>query len=238
MKILLVHGFLGQTQDWDQVLLALRQQNSEHSPREVSAIDLWRDVSPREFDSLESAGLRLSQMVTGDQLTLVGYSLGGRLLLHWPKDQWSRIKKVVLISTHTGLLSLAEKQLRQIADQDWAKRFLKDPWDVVLKDWNQQPVFKNDSVRPLRLETQFERTHLAEALNHWSLGRQQQMHRLWREAAMPVSYVTGELDSRFLDHATTLKTMGLPWSFQVLAKAGHSLHLSHPQEVADIVCNK
>jgi 2-succinyl-6-hydroxy-2,4-cyclohexadiene-1-carboxylate synthase len=174
-------------------------------------------------------------VITGDELTLVGYSLGGRLLLHWPKDQWWRIHKVILLSVHTGLAISAEKNERCANDQKWAKQFLDEEWNKVLQDWNQQVVFNKDLVRPPREETDFERAILAAALNNWSLGTQEDLKGAWIDAPFKVAYITGEHDLKFSAHAKFLKQNGNSWFFQSIPGAGHSLHLSHAQDVIDVM---
>lgn len=232
MKTALVHGFLGHTKDWQEMVSLLAAINPA---TEIQIPDLWQQVSPQKFTTLQSAGEHLSQVITGDELTLVGYSLGGRLLLHWPKNQWVRVKKVILLSVHTGLITSAEKYERRLSDQKWSERFLNEEWTKVFNDWNQQAVFQNDGVRPDREEAQFERASLAAALKNWSLGSQEDLKGVWSGAPFHVHYITGQNDLKFSSHAKALKDFGSPWRFHSIPDAGHSLHLSHAQAVAGLI---
>ncbi len=218
MKSVLVHGFLGLPSDW-QAFTADEK------------VDLWTDVSPQKYITLNQAGEQLAKTISGEQLTIVGYSLGGRIALHWPQEQWSRIKQLILVSVHGGLDSSAEKQSRLKADKKWSEQFLKDDWAPLMREWNSQTVFQSDSVRPLRFEKTYNREILAAALTNWSLGLQDEQMELLKNAPFTVTYVYGEKDSKFANYAKSLRKRGLPWNFMPL-DGGHSLHLSHSAEIA------
>ncbi len=218
MKTILVHGFLGLPTDW-QAFTADEK------------INLWDDISPQKYTSLALAGEQLAKTVSGDQLTIVGYSLGGRIALHWPQNQWSRIRQMILISVHGGHESQHEKKTRVTADGKWSELFLKQEWSPLMKAWNAQAVFQSDSVRPLRFEKSYKREDLASALNHWSLGHQEELTEKLRTAPFPVTYVYGLKDSKFADYAKKLQSKGLPWTFSGL-DGGHSLHLSNAHEIS------
>ena len=68
---------------------------------------------------------------------LFAYSLGGRLALHSFCDSvlWDA---AILISVHPGLV---EKKERILNDKKWSLRFLNEPWEKVISDWNLQEVF-------------------------------------------------------------------------------------------------
>jgi 2-succinyl-6-hydroxy-2,4-cyclohexadiene-1-carboxylate synthase len=221
MKSVLVHGFLGLPSDW-QAYTADEKVN------------LWEDVSPQKYTTLTQAGEQLAHTISGDQLTIVGYSLGGRIALHWPQNQWSRIKQMILVSVHGGLSSSAEKQSRLTADKKWSEQFLKDDWAPLMRAWNAQTVFQYDSVRPLRFEKAYNREALSCALTNWSLGLQAEQMDLLKKAPFPMTYVYGEKDSKFANYAKSLRKRDLPWNFMPL-DGGHSLHLSHSAEITNMM---
>ena len=221
MTSVLIHGFLGLPTDWQEI------------PADQK-INLWMEVSPQIHTSLALAGEQLAKTVTGDQVTLVGYSLGGRIALHWPQEQWHRVRHMILISAHGGLSSFDEKLTRLVADQKWSEKFLKQEWPSLIKEWNAQAVFQADTVRPFRMEKSFSREVLASALVNWSLGQQEDQIEKLRQAPFPVTYVYGTQDSKFANYAKELQKRGLSWNFLAL-KGGHSLHLSHTHELATMM---
>ena len=221
MKSVLVHGFLGLPTDW-QAYTADEK------------INLWEEISPKKFTSLAQSGEQLAKTISGDDLTIVGYSLGGRIALHWPQAQWSRIRQMILVSVHGGLASDEEKKTRLTADKKWSEKFLKQDWSPLIKTWNAQAVFQWDTVRPLRFEKSYNREELAAALTNWSLGQQAEQMELLKKAPFPIHYVYGTKDSKFANYAKGLQKRGLPWSFTAL-EGGHSLHLSHSAELATMM---
>lgn len=221
MSPIFIHGFLGLPQDWSPLLKGQR-------------IDLWKEISPLKFPSLSEAGQKLSDIISGKNLTLVGYSLGGRLALHWPEDQWHRIDKMILISVHGGLTTVSEKSTRLQHDEKWAQRFLNDSWETVIGDWNAQDVFKADTVRPQRKSADYDRATLSAALKNWSLGKQEQQFAKIKSATFSVTYCYGFGDLKYSKYAQQLQQDGLPWEFRGF-EAGHSLHLSHATELAEMM---
>jgi 2-succinyl-6-hydroxy-2,4-cyclohexadiene-1-carboxylate synthase len=231
-QVVLLHGFCGLPEDWSPVVAELRKINSSV---QIQAPHLWREVCPSVYPDLNQAGTRLSQLVSGQDLTLVGYSLGGRLALHWPQDQWHRIKKMILISVHGGISSLVEKQQRLKNDESWAQKFLNLSWLQVQQEWNSQPVFTGDKVRVIRNEKDFLREELAGALRFWSLGRQKEVLLSLDTPSFSVSYLYGERDQKFSSYAEELQKSSKPWAFLKITNAGHSVHLSHPERVAESI---
>lgn len=224
MNSVFIHGFLGLPQDWSTLFKGRR-------------IDLWKEISPREYSNLDQAGKRLSELVTGEDLTIVGYSLGGRVALHWPQDQWHRIRKMILISVHGGLTDLSDKNTRWQQDEKWAQRFLNDSWEQVVREWNEQDVFKADTVRPNRRSTDYDRATLSAALMNWSLSKQAEQFTKIKSATFSVSYCYGLEDEKFAKYAHQLQKENMSWNFCGF-KAGHSLHLSHAQELAEMITGK
>lgn len=231
MSVLLVHGFLGRPEDWTPVKDVLLKK----APfLKIKTPHLWNELSPSQASSLSSAGEKLSSQTQGNDWTVVGYSLGGRILSHWPISRRSQIKKMILISAHGGLQDEKEKLERLQSDQSWAARFINEPWEKIQTEWNNQSVFAGDAVRLSRHEKDFDRVKLADALKHWSLGLQKDSFLDLKNAEFPIHYVTGERDAKFTEYAKNLKTTFQNWYFHSLP-AGHSLHLSHPHEVAEMI---
>lgn len=226
-----IHGFLGLPEDGQELLKHL---SSQQTSLQWQAPHLWRDVSPREFTSLALAGERLASVVTGEKLHIFAYSLGGRLMLHWPQSQWKRIASLILISVHAGLASNQERELRAEQDVMWSQRFLQEPWSSVCQQWNQQEVFHGDLWRPERLESDFSREELAQALCGWSLSEQENQISQMLQFPFPVTYWYGEKDRKFSQYAPLLQTKlvhAAQWKFCEVKGHGHSLHGSAAAEI-------
>jgi 2-succinyl-6-hydroxy-2,4-cyclohexadiene-1-carboxylate synthase len=119
-------------------------------------------------------------------------------------------------------------------DEKWAHRFLNDPWEEVIRDWKAQDVFKADRIRPQRKSTEYDRVALSAALKNWSLARQEDQFLKLKSAPFSVAYCYGFGDEKYSKYAQQLKQDGIPWEFCGF-EAGHSLHLSHAKELAEMM---
>lgn len=178
-----LHGFLGTPSDWKDVDVAL---------------DLYSNIIPfwdwaKAFNETVNKGF------------LVGYSMGGRLALHALVNNPEKWIGAVIISAQPGGLN----PLRVHQDKQWAEKFLNDPWDSLMKEWNKQSIFQKDP--PLvRYEANYSREKLSECLHIWSLGLQEDLRESISQLPMPILWVTGEHDLKY----------------QEIAK---SVHFSHPE---------
>lgn len=91
---------------------------------------------------------------------LLGYSMGGRLALRLLEQQ--RFRAAIIVSAR---LNAPDDERRQ-RDEAWARRFERDDWATLMRDWNAQPVF-GGHVLPRR-EEDYDRAELARQLREYS----------------------------------------------------------------------
>jgi 2-succinyl-6-hydroxy-2,4-cyclohexadiene-1-carboxylate synthase len=163
------HGFLGRPVDWD----FLR--------------DAGLDVDARELDDVPQSGD-----------TILGYSMGGRIALHALLDG-ARYQRAVIVSAGLGIESENDRAARRAADETWAKRFERDEWETVLRDWNAQPLFGGD-VR-VRRERDYDRRRVVDALRRWSPAVLPPLAPRLSEIEIPVLWIAGERDAKYLAEA-------------------------------------
>lgn len=169
MKIYALHGFLGRPADWQSVLPEAVHVDLFKPP--IKSFEVWA----AEFNSQVEPGS-----------LLVGYSLGGRLALHALAQNPALWKGGVIVSANPGL-DVEEREARLKHDLSWAKKFLNDPWEKLMAEWNSQPVFAGRPPVFERREEEFDRGVLAMVLEKWSLGRQEKV-----VPAVPLLWITGE----------------------------------------------
>jgi 2-succinyl-6-hydroxy-2,4-cyclohexadiene-1-carboxylate synthase len=195
-----LHGFLGRPTDWE----ICKPLESPHVS--FLAHDLFKDLPIQPFSLWTKAfnPYILSFDKPGQHPVMMGYSLGGRLglqaLLQAP-NQW---KAAIFISTHPGLTAEQEKKARYQADKLWAKRFEREAWKTLMTDWNDQEVFKGQHGQLERKEADFNRTHLTEALRTWSLGKQENDVTAISRLNIPILWMVGERDLKFVQLANSL----------------------------------
>ncbi len=225
MKIVALHGFLGLAADWSKTGL------------DVQAYDLWRSIPRMGAVARENAFSAWAKHFTNEirasgrgPISLIGYSLGGRLAMHAVLEAPDLFENAIIISAHPGLSSEHEKRDRVASDKVWAERFLREPWSLLMKAWNVQPVLAPppnppaDFVALERVEAAFSRESLAFALDAWSLGRQKDLRSRLRECEVPMRFVTGALDTKF----TSLLGGFAGIDHRVVEAAGHRVPWDHP----------
>lgn len=258
-RLVLLHGLLGSAQDWQPLLQALpaclRQQALAldlpgHSPAAGPAVDFahW----PAWLDQ------RLKAHQVGDFI-LLGYSLGGRLALHYSATSYSatteaatndaaapanrpRLQGLIVESGHPGLANhngqqeTDERKLRARHDARWVRRFWREPFTEVLADWYQQPVFAElDTAQRqqlIALRGQQDGRAIARMLAATSLARQPD-HRAWlADSALPTLWLCGARDQKFSALACQLACDCPRLATDQIAHAGHNVHRDAPEAMA------
>lgn len=221
VKCVCIHGFLGNPSDWMRLGLEKRVK------LEVSYPNLLADpdsiVPYREW--AEAFNSRISQPTI-----LVGYSLGGRLAMHAALHSPHLYQGLVIISSHYGLTDENEKSARLEHDQKWANRFRKENWEQVIKAWNSQPVFQNDTHTFSRNEQDFSRESLARALDIWSLGRQENLKKRVEELSVPAMFVAGEYDKRYVTLTRSLDLSSPHSNIWIATESGHRVPWQQPNK--------
>lgn len=183
-----LHGFLGAPSDWD----FLRQKffgKTFYTP------NLFAE-KPESIKALSERVLYEAEKHCKPRI-LIGYSMGARLALT-PFLQAPQLwDHAIFLSCHPGLTEEDERIKRLQSDQRWGERFVKEPFDQVLRDWNRQGVFQADLEQNVA-EAQFDKKHLQEALNVWSLARQPDYRKALRETLVGYTWVVGEKDQKFV----------------------------------------
>lgn len=203
--IIALHGFLGLPSDFTNIHPSL------------TANDLW--ASPAvPFSEWATAFNERHQA----HPILMGYSLGGRLALHALLDNPAQWQAAIFVSTHPGLQTQEERTQRLLNDLRWKEKFLHQDWQALMDEWNGQAVFKNHS-HPLREERHYTRSRLADALDTWSLGRQAHHAETLAALSIPILWVVGEEDVKFVQLAKGLRFAHPQSKIVIVPKAGHRI---------------
>jgi 2-succinyl-6-hydroxy-2,4-cyclohexadiene-1-carboxylate synthase len=190
-----LHGALGEAADWRGLAGRLAVQG-----RVVRAVDLWRFLACRPM-GLKQFGSALNEEARaegGQGKVLLGYSMGGRLALHALLDRrpgpWVA---AVIVSAHPGLEDEEQRAKRRGSDADWAAKALRGDWAAMLNEWNTQPVLAGGPA-PDRGALVGRRQMVARSFIDWSLGGQEPLWDRLVEMRLPVLWVAGARDRKFV----------------------------------------
>lgn len=193
-QVLCFHGFLGQTSDFEFL-------KTHDAKFKIESVDYTRtpllntevflsDWGPGFWTWIEDRGIL-------KPIRAIGYSQGGRLLLQAFAMAPEKFESLTLISTHPGLESFEEKELRLKNDRAWAKDFRTMDWNTLEQKWNSQPVFAGGKENP-RNEKDFNRETLALCLENWSLAHQANFRDLIKTHQDKIKIILGSEDLKYI----------------------------------------
>jgi 2-succinyl-6-hydroxy-2,4-cyclohexadiene-1-carboxylate synthase len=218
-RLVMVHGFTQTRRCWgslDQTLAPGHEVVTVDAPGHGESTDIAADL-------WTTAELLVT---TGERATYLGYSMGGRMVLHAALDHPGEVERLVLISATAGIEDDVERAVRRRADDERADRLEQIGVDAFLDEWLAQPMF--DSL-PLDNRDLDERRHntasgLASSLRRAGTGAQEPLWDRLSELSMPVLLVTGSLDEKFSRVAGRMAEGIGDNARWVLMSGGHTVH--------------
>jgi 2-succinyl-6-hydroxy-2,4-cyclohexadiene-1-carboxylate synthase len=238
----LVHGFAGSSASWGPRALD-GLAGAGLAPVLVDLPGHGGDIGtkdPARF-TLEAALARIGDAGEWPE-DLVGYSMGGRITLHFAAAHPERVRRLVLESASPGLDTEPERLVRRSADRDLATRIVTEGIEWFVDHWDSQPLFASRAaldpsiLAPLReLRLRNDPQSLAAALTGLGAGR---LPSLWDQLGVietPTLLLVGGLDPRYVDIAERMCHAMPNARMVVVPGAGHTVHLEAPGQWLDAV---
>jgi 2-succinyl-6-hydroxy-2,4-cyclohexadiene-1-carboxylate synthase len=242
--LLLLHGFTGSLRAWDDLRARMRLD------AQLIALDLighGQSASPPETGrySLEWCARDLLSLLDALHIaraSVLGYSMGGRVALHFGVAHPERIRTLILESASPGIADAAERARRIESDNVLADRILANGLAAFVDEWEQVPLLAlqphvGDAVRErqhaLRLAN--DPLGLANSLRGMGAGRQQPLWVHLPQLDVPVQLIVGERDSRYVAVAQRMSEMLPRAALAVVPAAGHTVHLDQPAVFSALV---
>ncbi|MBT9672691.1 2-succinyl-6-hydroxy-2,4-cyclohexadiene-1-carboxylate synthase [Secundilactobacillus kimchicus] len=241
---LLLHGFMGSHHDYDKVAKRL--------PGTVIVPDL---LGHGETEARAGVGFDMTTQVAVLHellhqsysallpLTIVGYSMGGRVAIAYAASYPADVLRLVVESGRPGLATEAERLARQAHDAQLADRLLTAGLPAFVLKWEQLPLFASQrhlsvvvqqAVRVGRLRQS--PSNLARSLREMGTGQQPNYWPELPKITVPVTLLTGELDTKFTAIARMMLAQLPKATHNVIAGVGHNVHLEAPDRyVASLV---
>lgn len=230
-RLVLVHGFAQTQACWGPFGSVLAEDH------EVCRIDAPGHGGSSEFH----AGLRTGARLIADQGgagTYVGYSMGGRFLLHVALANPELVRGLVLIGATAGIEDPAERAARKANDEALADRLERDGLEPFLEAWLAQPLFAglpaSAQFRDERLSNTVE--GLSESLRQAGTGSQDPLWDRLDRIEVPTLVLAGALDEKFTAAGQRMaSSIGANARFASIPDAGHAAHLEQPDATLAIV---
>ncbi len=230
-RLVLVHGFAQTLDCWGP---AAGDLATDH---EICRVD----APGHGGSSLFFAGLRTGARLIADQggtATYIGYSMGGRFVLHVALANPELVRGLVLLGATAGIDDPAERAERRRVDAAMADRLERDGLPTFLDAWLAQPLFAG-----LSDEMQFRDERkantvdgLAESLRQAGTGSQDPLWDRLQRIDVPVLVLAGELDEKFTAAGRRLvEAIGANAELALVPGSGHAAHLEDPDAFLAIV---
>lgn len=247
IPILALHGFTGCAEDF--ALLA-KQPEFAHTP--IFAPDLPGHSQSSALDDPLSYALETSfkainvitQKLMPNGFHLLGYSMGGRLALHYVlSNKPENLKKLILISTSPGIESKSERSERHQEDKKNANRILSGGTAAFIESWQRLPLIitqkqnipHSDYQEILARKQKQNPTGLANSLLYMGAGALPEAWNRLKEINTPTLLLTGELDSKYCNLMQKMHPLIAQSQLTILPTLGHCTHLENAPQSAKII---
>lgn len=230
-RLVFVHGFTQTCRSWLPVADAFTR---DHEVVLVDAPGHGRSGHVR-------ADLRLGADLianVGGRATYIGYSMGGRFLLHLALAYPHLVRSLALLGATGGISNDDERNERRNADEALAGEIEAGGIDAFLERWLALPLFATlpDYARGLEDRAQNTPSGLASSLRLAGTGAQLPLWDRIGHITAPTLTMAGDLDPKFTALAQQLAaTIGRNAVFRPVPAAGHAAHLEHPFAVVAIL---
>ena len=235
--VVLLHGFTQNSLCWGGFAGELDIES-----RRLVAVDL---PGHGRSSALRAGLFDAAQMVadTCGPADYVGYSLGGRILLHLAVSRPETVRRAVLIGATAGIDTEEERSARVRADEMLARQ-LDDARDDktaladFLRRWLAGPLFAqlSEEAACFTQRLRNDAAGLASSLRLCGTGVQEPLWSRLQEIAVPVLVLAGEDDERFSTLARRMAaSIGKNATVAVVPGAGHACHLEKPAATAEII---
>ncbi|NGX50275.1 MAG: 2-succinyl-6-hydroxy-2,4-cyclohexadiene-1-carboxylate synthase [Chlamydiae bacterium] len=204
-----LHGFLGSPEDWkplniDGTFLTL----PGHQGRPLDLSLLEREIP--------------------EETTLIGYSLGGRLAMHFASRFPERIKRLIILSADPGLEE--GRAERMVRDEKWARLLENEGTERFLESWYKQPLFSSLDPTELIGREDHDPKTLAKILRELSPAKLPSMWERLEEFSFPMLFLFGESDIKYQPIAERLSEK---FRVDFIPNAGHAIHIEEPALCAE-----
>jgi 2-succinyl-6-hydroxy-2,4-cyclohexadiene-1-carboxylate synthase len=175
-----------------------------------------------------------------DRVILLGYSMGGRIALHYLLDAGPL--PAFLIGSSPGLQTRDQRNARILEDQKWIDLLNQpDPIPEFCRQWENQSLIEPQTrlAEPLCSQLAQRRRHnnpagLVNSLLACGTGA---LPSLWDKLPKlpPVNLIHGSADSKFAEIAQRMNNANSTFKIHCIPGCGHAPHLENPQAVMQVL---
>ncbi len=236
--IFFLHGFMGNTDEFDEVIKLL-SDDFDCLTLDLPGHGKTQVLGGDEYYTMANTGNALINLM--DQLKiakcfLVGYSMGGRLALYLTLHFPERFLKVVLESASPGLTTELERLERIKIDIQIGRKLTRSfaiiDFADFLSNWYNQKIFgyiKNHPEYDRMVESRLQNNpqELNKSLRFMGTGCQPSLWEKLKYNTIPMLLLAGEYDSKFISINTEMDRICESAQMKIISNAGHNIHFEN-----------
>ena len=185
---------------------------------------------------------RVVESLQFQKFVLIGYSMGGRVALHWASRFPELLAGLVTIGASPGLDEEQERGKRRRWDWDMARRARELGGADFMKEWLDLPILKTRSrmsepwlTRALERRAQGCGEGWARSLEQAGTGSMEPVWDRLPHIGMPTLLVAGEEDLKYRNLAAKMVQKMPAAKLAVIPGAGHGAHEEAPAAFVDVL---
>ncbi|WP_310488153.1 2-succinyl-6-hydroxy-2,4-cyclohexadiene-1-carboxylate synthase [Chamaesiphon sp. VAR_69_metabat_338] len=239
--LLLLHGWMGSSEDYLEIIDRLKVQFNciaidlpGHGRTEVNGGDLGYD-----FVNTARGIVQLLDRLSIEKCSIAGYSFGGRLALYLALEYPERFDRLMLESASPGLATEVDRQARIIQDWQIIDRLETDSFADFVRDWYRQSLFTGIANHPnfdkliQRRITTNRADDLIKSLERAGVGMQPYLGDRLKVHTKPISLIVGGLDRKFIDINREIERSNPQIALKIVTNCSHNVHFQNPQAWLD-----
>ncbi|MDZ8088183.1 MAG: 2-succinyl-6-hydroxy-2,4-cyclohexadiene-1-carboxylate synthase [Nostoc sp. DedQUE12b] len=236
--ILFLHGFMGNIDEFDEVIKLLFNQFS-YLTLDLPGHGKTQVLGEDEYYTMANTAHALINLLDELKIAkcfLVGYSMGGRLALYLTLHFPERFHKVVLESASPGLPTEAERLERIKLDTQIGRKLTrsleKSDFANFISNWYNQPIFgdiKNHPEYDRMVESRLQNNpqELDKSLRFMGTGCQPSLWEKLQFNKIPMLLLVGEYDQKFISINTEIAKVCEFVQIKIISNVGHNIHFEN-----------
>jgi 2-succinyl-6-hydroxy-2,4-cyclohexadiene-1-carboxylate synthase len=242
--LVLLHGFTGSTRAWADIRPAVVASATMVSIDLIGHGASAKPADPGRY-TLEHATndlLALLDELGLETVDLLGYSMGGRVALHFALRAPQRLNRLILESASPGIELDDERRRRVQSDSELAERIVQAGVEAFVAEWERQPLLApashmSNEARQRQHEQRLrnDALGLANSLHGMGAGQQTPLWSRLGELCTPTLLIMGANDSRYRQIGERMLSLMPNAELAVVPAAGHTVHVDQPRAFAKVV---
>lgn len=242
--LVLLHGFTGSAQSWQSHVPTLSKHFSLIAPDFLGhgKSDAPSDPARYNIENTTADLLALFDQLEISRTHLLGYSMGGRVALHFALTHPERVERLVLESSSPGLADPHERAQRVANDAALADTIERDGIAAFVAYWTNLPLFATQKKLPESIGAALYQQRLASSaqglansLRGLGTGVQPSLWEQLHQLNLPTLLITGALDQKFTRIAKSMSQSIPDARHTIIPDAGHTIHLEQAELFDELV---